>query len=114
MRRVVGILALTLLPATLPAQRIASDRAGFAPPVALVRYDTTKADSVAPHRSRAADAVDGALIGVVAGGLGGAIYAQQAAKGCGDGPCLVGLAIPFLAGIGLVVGAVAGALWPVR
>lgn len=113
MRRILAILALGLLPVTLPGQRVASERVGVAPRVALAtRPDAVAVDSVAPHRSRAYDAVVGGAVGAVVGGFAGLMYAKQGEKHCGDGPCLVGLAIPFLAGIGLVVGAVAGALWP--
>ena len=113
--RIIAIAVLGLMPTTLPAQRVTSDHAGLTPhSVALVittQADTVTIDSIAPHRNRAVDATVGGLVGTIAGGLAGAIYAQQGAKHCGDGPCMVGLAIPFFAGIGLVVGAVAGAMW---
>src|SRR5690242_13596349 len=114
-RRLVAVLALCLLPTTLPAQRVASERAGFAPRVALVRLDTTTVDSVAPQRSRAGDAVVGGLIGTFVGGLGSAIYVQQANRSCRGDLCgLAAIAIPYVAGIGLVTGAIIGALWPTR
>src|SRR5690348_10306634 len=90
-----AILTFLLVPAALPAQRVASERAGFAPPVALASADTVRSDSVAPHRSRVVDAIGGGIIGTIVGGVAGLIYAQEAEKHCGDGPCLVGLAIPF-------------------
>jgi branched-subunit amino acid ABC-type transport system permease component len=115
MRRVVIILALCLLPAALPAQRVASERAGFAPRVALVRFDTVSVDSVAPHRRRVVDAIGGGIIGALAGGLAGGIYAEFSTQHCTGDMCgLAGLAVIPAAGIGLVVGTIAGALWPVR
>ena len=111
-RHVIIAIALCVAPAPLSAQRIANARAGIAASVVLVRQDTTAVDSIAPHRSRAVDAIGGGILGTLIGGVAGLIYAEDAAKHCGDGPCLVGLAIPFFAGIGLVGGTVAGALWP--
>lgn len=108
-------VTLAVAPAALSAQRVSMGRAGIQPHVALTlpaRADTVTVDSTAPHRSRAVDAVGGGLVGTIIGGLVGAMYASDAQKHCGDGPCLVGLAIPFGAAVGLVGGVIIGAVLP--
>lgn len=114
--RFVAVLTLgLLLPATLSAQRIANERAGFAPRAlfALPTHVDTAVDSITPHRSRAKDALAGGIIGAIAGGLAGGIYAQQSTRNCSGDMCgLAGLAIIPAAAIGLVGGVVIGALWP--
>ena len=113
----LALVTLSIIPATLPAQRVAMARAGIAPArVELApreRADTARRDSAA--RSRGRHVLIGAASGLAAGAVVGSAAAAYAKGRCApnDDMCgLNGLLVPFYAVIGLLAGTIAGALWP--
>ena len=119
MRRILLVLALSVLPATtVSAQRLVNERAGFAQPTALVsRIDTTSSDATDHGHARLEHALIGGGVGLLLGMWIGNEQDRARQRRCPSGADLchvegVGGAVGAV--VGLAAGTIAGALWPVH
>jgi len=117
-RRLVAVLALCLMPTALPAQRVASARAGFAQSTSFAaRVDTTAGGTTEHGHARLKHALIGGGVGLLLGMWIGNEEDRARQRRCPhtDSLCHVeGVGGAIGAVIGFVAGTVTGALWPTR